>query len=233
MIFMCRERCVRPAFRGLLRQRLPESPAFRRGEYVKVYYEVKETGGTQEFTVYDAESKEAAKQIARNICLAEGFTPVNIRFTLEKKKRERKISALSRAKKVLDEMGVSYVRKKNFIELEDGCIFQAGQSRDVFFVCGQSAYAVSPDRKDFGDYVRAYVLYNPSAFADKVSQADFEELKQSLFSKGYEALSDFVGYDFDETEDKDVVESRLEQAYMQMPRLQFEEFYCKYVKVAA
>ena len=53
---------------------------------ITVYYEVKETGRTQEFTVYDAEGEESAKQIARNICLAEGFTPVNIRFTLEKKK---------------------------------------------------------------------------------------------------------------------------------------------------
>ena len=66
---------------------------------------------------------------------------------------------------------------------------------------------------------------------DKVSDNDngpWEKLKPELFMGGYDALRDFLGYDFDPEEDKDVTENRLEQVYMQMPDEEFEKFLEKY-----
>lgn len=58
---------------------------------------------------------------------------------------------------------------------------------------------------------------------------NFEKLKMALFEEGYEALSDFVGYDFDPAESKDITENRLDEAFQQMPESDFSIFYCKYV----
>lgn len=60
------------------------------------------------------------------------------------------------------------------------------------------------------------------------SDGPWERLKPELFMGGYNALKDFLGYDFDPEEDKDTTENRLEQAYMQMPDEEFGKFLEKY-----
>lgn len=52
----------------------------------------------------------------------------------------------------------------------------------------------------------------------------FEEVKKNLFLLGYDAISDFVGYDYPQNEEKDVTEKRIDEAYEQMPYDTFEMF---------
>ena len=56
----------------------------------------------------------------------------------------------------------------------------------------------------------------------------FELLKEELFCWGHDYIEDFLGYDIDSDEDKDVTEKRMDEAYMQMPVEELEKFYEKF-----
>ena len=56
----------------------------------------------------------------------------------------------------------------------------------------------------------------------------FEELKRKLFMGGLEAIEDFLGYEIDPEEDKDVTERRMDMVYVQMPDEELERFYEKH-----
>ena len=62
------------------------------------------------------------------------------------------------------------------------------------------------------------------ALEDKFDSLYFEEVKRLLFINGYDAISDFVGYDYPYEEEKSTIEARIEEAYQQMPRREFEMF---------
>lgn len=57
----------------------------------------------------------------------------------------------------------------------------------------------------------------------------FSNLKTALFNCGYEAIEDFLGYEFDQDEDPDTTVNRLDAAYAQMPKEEFEKFVSKYL----
>lgn len=56
-----------------------------------------------------------------------------------------------------------------------------------------------------------------------------EALKQALFMEGLEAIEDFLGYEINPEEDKDVTDLRMDEVLGQMPDEEFEAFYNKYV----
>lgn len=56
-----------------------------------------------------------------------------------------------------------------------------------------------------------------------------EALKQALFMEGLEAIEDFLGYEINSEEDKDVTDLRMDEVLDQMPDEEFETFYNKYV----
>ncbi len=56
-----------------------------------------------------------------------------------------------------------------------------------------------------------------------------EALKQALFMEGLEAIEDFLGYEINPEEDKDVTDLRMDEVLDQMPDEEFETFYNKYV----
>lgn len=56
-----------------------------------------------------------------------------------------------------------------------------------------------------------------------------EALKQALFMEGLEAIEDFLGYEINPEEDKDVTDLRMDEVLDQMPDEKFEAFYNKYV----
>lgn len=56
-----------------------------------------------------------------------------------------------------------------------------------------------------------------------------EALKRALFMEGLEAIEDFLGYEINPEEDKDVTDLRMDEVLDQMPDEEFETFYNKYV----
>lgn len=56
-----------------------------------------------------------------------------------------------------------------------------------------------------------------------------EALKKALFMEGLEAIEDFLGYEINPEEDKDVTDLRMDEVLDQMPDEEFEAFYNKYV----
>lgn len=56
-----------------------------------------------------------------------------------------------------------------------------------------------------------------------------EVLKQTLFEKGLESIQDFLGYEINPKENKDVTDRRMDEVLDQMPDEEFEAFYNKYV----
>lgn len=55
-----------------------------------------------------------------------------------------------------------------------------------------------------------------------------EVLKQTLFDKGLESIQDFLGYEINPKENKDVTDRRMDEALDQMPEAEFDEFCRKY-----
>lgn len=49
-----------------------------------------------------------------------------------------------------------------------------------------------------------------------------EALKQALFMEGLEAIEDFLGYEINPEEDKDVTDLRMDEVLDQMPDEEFE-----------
>lgn len=58
--------------------------------------------------------------------------------------------------------------------------------------------------------------------------AALEQLKTALFCHGYEAVSDFLGYDYPAEEDEDTTDRRLDEALDQMPGDELKKFLDKY-----
>lgn len=56
----------------------------------------------------------------------------------------------------------------------------------------------------------------------------FENLKARLFNAGSEAISDFLGYDYPEGEDRATTDNRLDIAWDQMPPEEYQKFLTKY-----
>ena len=56
----------------------------------------------------------------------------------------------------------------------------------------------------------------------------FEEIKQSVWMNGTEAIDDLLGYEHDVEEEKDVTDARMDAVLMQMPVEEIEKFYEKY-----
>ena len=56
-----------------------------------------------------------------------------------------------------------------------------------------------------------------------------EALKRALFMEGLEAIEDFLGYEINPKENKDVIDRRMDEVLDQMPDEEFETFYNKYV----
>lgn len=56
----------------------------------------------------------------------------------------------------------------------------------------------------------------------------FEELKNALFRWGTEYIEDFLGYELDHGESRDVIERRMDMAYEQMPDDVLRQFYDKF-----
>lgn len=53
----------------------------------------------------------------------------------------------------------------------------------------------------------------------KIRKICFEEIKSLLFMEGYNAISDFLGYDFPEDEDKDVTDNRMDEVQISNEKL--------------
>lgn len=53
-------------------------------------------------------------------------------------------------------------------------------------------------------------------------------LSEALFSRGYEAISNFLGYDYSDSESKDTVQNRIDEAYTQMPEAELKKFLTMY-----
>lgn len=62
------------------------------------------------------------------------------------------------------------------------------------------------------------------------NDAAFERLKTELFNQGHDAVSDFLGYDYPVDESKDVTESRMDEAYRQMPDEELRKYYEKFLR---
>ena len=56
----------------------------------------------------------------------------------------------------------------------------------------------------------------------------FEELKMAIFMSGVEAIDDFLGYEHDVEEDKDVIDARMDEVLCQMPEEEINKYYEKY-----
>ena len=56
------------------------------------------------------------------------------------------------------------------------------------------------------------------------TEQDWETLKTELFNAGYDAISDFLGYDYDGTEDKNITDNRLNEVFEQMPNDEFAKY---------
>lgn len=71
-----------------------------------------------------------------------------------------------------------------------------------------------------------------AAFLESVLSEDktslFEQLKSALFMAGTDAIEDFLGYEIDPDEDKDVTDRRLDMVYEQMPEDVLNQYYAKY-----
>lgn len=57
-----------------------------------------------------------------------------------------------------------------------------------------------------------------------------EIFEKALFNNGYEAISDFLGYDYTADEEKDVTSNRIQEVIHQMPDEAFSIFFHKNVK---
>ena len=57
-----------------------------------------------------------------------------------------------------------------------------------------------------------------------------EIFEQALFENGYNAISDFLGYDYPADEEKDVTSNRIQEVIQQMPDEAFSIFFKKNVK---
>ena len=57
-----------------------------------------------------------------------------------------------------------------------------------------------------------------------------EIFEKALFENGYNAISDFLGYDYPADEDKDVTSKRIQEVIQQMPEEAFAIFFHKNVK---
>ena len=55
-----------------------------------------------------------------------------------------------------------------------------------------------------------------------------EVLKQTLFDKGLESIQDFLGYEIDPKENKDVIDRRMDEALDQISEAEFDELCRKY-----
>lgn len=62
-----------------------------------------------------------------------------------------------------------------------------------------------------------------------MSDERIERLKQALFNEGYVAISDFLGYNFDPNESKDVTDGRMNEVCAQMPSWGLDAFFAKYL----
>ena len=89
-----------------------------------------------------------------------------------------------------------------------------------------------PDWFDTMEEVTAFAKALPAKESKIEDQEEkdkgFECLKRELFIQGNNAIEDFVGYEIDPTEDKDILENRLDEAYQQMPDDIFEKYLKKY-----
>jgi hypothetical protein len=64
----------------------------------------------------------------------------------------------------------------------------------------------------------------------KVTQEMREKLKSTVFDNGLEGIEDFLGYEIDENEDKDVTDNRMDIAINEMSDAQFFAAYLSWVK---
>lgn len=64
----------------------------------------------------------------------------------------------------------------------------------------------------------------------KVTQEMREKLKSTVFDNGLEGIEDFLGYEIDENEDKDVTDNRMDAAINEMSDAQFFAVYLSWVK---
>lgn len=137
--------------------------------------------------------------------------------------------------KMLDEMGVSYVLSRNnkdcishFVMDDIGGDITVADCK-ASFICSNGEDSISLDHRDAEKWLKTYVQDSPEDFLKVVRQTEWSDLKGCLFIDGYDAVSDFLGYDYNENEDKDVTDNRLDEAYTQMPREEFVRFYRQYV----
>lgn len=56
----------------------------------------------------------------------------------------------------------------------------------------------------------------------------YEDLKTNLFENGVDAIEDFLGYEIDPNEDKDVIENRLNSKIAEMSEIEAQNYYNKY-----
>lgn len=136
--------------------------------------------------------------------------------------------------KMLDEMGVSYVLSRNnkdcishFVIDDIGGDITVADGKASFIWYGEDSIPL--DHRDAEKWLKTYVQESPENFLEVVRQTEWSDLKKCLFINGSDAISDFLGYNYDGNEDKDVTENRLDEAYMQMPREEFVRFYRQYV----
>lgn len=97
------------------------------------------------------------------------------------------------------------------------------------FVYGNGEHSIALDHKDAEKWLETYVQEDTEKFGEVVQETEWTDLKRCLFMDGYEAISDFLDYDYNEDEDEDTTENRLDEAYAQMPREEFVRFYRKHV----
>lgn len=74
---------------------------------------------------------------------------------------------------------------------------------------------------------REFLASNESKLKD-VMDKDFEALKKELFLHGQEAIEDFLGYEIDPAEGKEVTDNRMDEVYMQMPEKEAQLFFWAY-----
>lgn len=56
----------------------------------------------------------------------------------------------------------------------------------------------------------------------------FEALKTELFLNGSEAITDFLGFEYDPDSSKDEIENLMDEVYAQIPDEELEQFFDKY-----
>lgn len=120
------------------------------------------------------------------------------------------------------------------VPFEDGVSMYVGidpNGRDIVYASlsvGNSEFdwAHSDDPEDFFDsWGLSYMGY---AYRMEIV-SEREALSEALFNNGHDAISDFVGYDYNPDEDKDTVQNRIDEAYAQMPEEELDMFLAKYV----